>query len=69
MGKEATNNKEFEQGFACACATLLRMHKEDSMVMDMLRTCFRSFNHLAGCGADPFDLNPLLRLWKRETGT
>ena len=56
----------FEQGFACACATMLEMHGDDSAVMHVLTTCFPTLKSLKASKADPHDLKPLVALWKRE---
>jgi len=57
--------RDFQQGFACACATMLEMHKEDTAVMHVLTTCFGTIEDLKACKADPHDMKPLVALWKR----
>jgi hypothetical protein len=55
----------FEQGFACACATMWEMHRDDTAVMHVLTTCFPNIESLKESNIDPYDKQRLMALYKR----
>lgn len=62
----AKKNTEFEQGFSCAIATVIRQHDEPTIAFDALRTCFPTLKSLKESGTDPYDLKVLIPLYKSE---
>jgi hypothetical protein len=57
-------NKGFIQGFACACATMMREHDQPTMVEDCYRNNFNSIKQLREAGVAEFDLEVLIPIVK-----
>lgn len=63
--QEQQAREAFEQGFACACATMWETHKDDTAVMHVLTTCFPTIESLKASKADPYDKRRLMALYRR----
>ena len=61
--------KAFNQGFACACATMMREHDEPTMVEDCYKSNFMNLKQLKQNKVDPFDieiLKPIIKEIERK---
>jgi hypothetical protein len=59
------SNKEFYQGFAVACATLVRSYDEPSMAKYIMTSNGITLRDLKGAGVEEFDLAPLRKAMSR----
>ncbi len=61
----------FNQGYSCACATMMKEHGENSMVEDCYKNNFLDEKQLKQIGAEEFDieqLRPIITEIKRKKG-
>jgi hypothetical protein len=54
----------FTQGYICACANLMNMYGESTMVEEVLRGNFTSAKELKDCGVEETDIETLMPVIK-----
>lgn len=52
-------DKDFSKGYACACAVLMRLHRESTLVEHMLKENFMSIRQMRSAGVDEYDIDLL----------
>ena len=62
------DDRAFYHGVALALATLIRSYDQPSMAVDILKSNGISIEDLCDAKVDAFDLRPLRKAWREETG-
>lgn len=70
--KELLSSEEckFSQGYACACAVMLKGHGQDTAVEDTFRANFMSVDTMKKLGVDQYDidiLSPVVKECERKS--
>ncbi|TGN08586.1 hypothetical protein [Leptospira bandrabouensis] len=62
-------NHEFEKGYLCATAEIIRTHGEDTIALDVFKGCPMTINEMRKAGIEEFDieaLKPIVKEWRRK---
>ncbi|MCA6431166.1 MAG: hypothetical protein IM613_17160 [Cytophagales bacterium] len=64
MGDSAKKTSDFNKGYFCACAVLLKQHRDEKLVYELMNENFTSLEKLRADGVDEYDIELLMPVIK-----